>query len=74
MDVGVKRNDLLADWLPKDPIARTRRELIDLGTPEPELNQIEADARNEVEHSVQLARLAPWPNPNTLHEHVFVAR
>jgi pyruvate dehydrogenase E1 component alpha subunit len=74
MDVGVKRNDLLAEWLPKDPIARARQELIDLGTPEPELKTIEADARKEAKLSVQLARLAPWPNPDTLHEHVFVAR
>lgn len=73
-DVGVKRNDMLREWMPKDPIARTRRDLIAQGVSESELDEIEARARKEVQASVDLARLAPWPDASTVYDHIFVSR
>ena len=74
MDVGVMRNDMLKEWLPKDPIARAHGELLALGATDSELKGFEAQARQEVELSEKFARLADWPNPSTVHDHVFVTR
>lgn len=73
-DVGVKRNDMLKEWMPKDPIARTRRDLIAMGMNEANLDAIEAKARKEVQTSVDLAQVAAWPAPATVHDHIFVSR
>lgn len=74
MDVGVQRNDMLKEWMPKDPIAKTHRDLLALGVTEQSLVEIQAQARDEVMKSVEVARLAPWPEPGTVHDHVFVSR
>ena len=74
MDVGVKRNDMLKEWVTKDPILRTRIELLALGALESDLDEIEAHARFEVQESVALARQSSWPTPESVHDHVFVAR
>lgn len=73
-DVGVKRNDMLKEWMPKDPIARTRRDLIAMGAAESDLDKIETQIRIEVETSVELAREASWPDPATVFDHIFVPR
>jgi acetoin:2,6-dichlorophenolindophenol oxidoreductase subunit alpha len=73
MDVGVLRKDTLKEWIPKDPIARAHRELLARGFSDDELKEVESRARIEVKASVEPARSAPWPDPDTLHDHVFVA-
>lgn len=73
MDVGVLRKDMLHEWMPRDPIARVRRQLLSRGASETELNAVEAREREEVKSSVEVARLAPWPEVVTLRDHVFVA-
>lgn len=74
MDVGVKRRDELKDWLPKDPIARTRATLVRLGTSEEELDRIGRDVRAEVDDAVEFARRSPYPAAAEMHAHVFVSR
>lgn len=72
MDVGVKRRDELADWLPLDPIARSARELVGRGVGEAELERISGQARDEVQAALYAAREAPFPDVAELGEHVYV--
>lgn len=72
MDVGVKRNEMLADWLPRDPILRTRRALLDQGIARTALDGIEARARDEMEAAVAFAEQSPFPAADTVFDHIFV--
>jgi len=72
MDVGVKRKDELKDWLPRDPIARVRARLVEAGVGEATLAAVEAEIRAEIEDAVAFARRAPYPDPATLLDHVYV--
>ncbi len=74
MDVGVMRNEMLRDWLPKDPVARTGRRLEALGVAPERLKELEASARAEVARALEKARAAPWPDPSTVFDHVYVGR
>lgn len=74
MDVGVQRNQMLKEWMPQDPIARTHRELMALGVTEASLDELQAQAREEVWTSVDLARMSSWPDPASVYDHVFVPR
>lgn len=71
MDVGVKRKDELPEWLPKDPVARARALLSELGMPPEEFEQIEREIRAEVEEAVVFARQSPYPDQSELLDHVF---
>ena len=70
-DVGVKRRDELKEWLPRDPIQRTRDRLADRGMPADEFAGIEEAVRAEIEAAVRRAREAPCPDEGELTEHVF---
>jgi len=72
MDVGVKRNDELKEWMLHDPIARARTGLIARGVPQEELDRVKNDVAAEVEHAVQFARASPLPDENERFEFVFV--
>lgn len=74
MDVGVKRKDELKDWLPKDPVARARKRLLELALAEEEFRTIEQEIRDEVEEAVVFARQAPYPDPRELLSHVYSSR
>lgn len=74
MDVGVKRKDELKEWLPKDPVARGRARLTQLGVVEKEFDQIEQEIRAEVNEAVVFARQSPYPDQSELLEHVFHSR
>lgn len=71
IDVGVKRKDELKEWLPKDPVARTRARLLELGVLQEEFDQIEQEIRAEVEEAAVFARQSPYPDQSELLEHVF---
>ena len=71
MDVGVKRKDELKDWLPRDPVARARTSLIELGVPKEDFDRIEEQVRAEVEEAVTFARQSPYPHESELLDHVF---
>jgi acetoin:2,6-dichlorophenolindophenol oxidoreductase subunit alpha len=71
MDVGVKRKDELKDWLPKDPIARTRNRLLESGLSDERCREIEAAAVAEVEEAVGFARQSPYPDEREMTEHVW---
>jgi len=71
-DVGVKRSDELRDWLPKDPVARTRRQLVELGMTNAKIKQLERSVRLEIQNSIRFARESSYPSASELNDHVFV--
>jgi len=71
MDVGVKRKNELQEWLPRDPLARTRKNLLEKGVRESELGRVEEKVRAEIDETVRKAREAPLPDKSELMEHVF---
>ncbi len=71
MDVGVKRKDELKDWIPRDPIARARRLLLERGASGESLDTIGREAVEEVEDAVEFARNSPYPSPESVTDHVF---
>jgi len=74
MDVGVKRRDELQDWLPKDPVARTRATVLRAGASEDDLDRIGRDLRAEIDDAVEFARRSPYPAAAEMQAYVFVSR
>lgn len=74
MDVGVKRKDELKDWLPKDPIAAVRMNLLGLGISQDKLDTIEKDIQSQVDEAVIFARESPYPEKEEVLEHVFYSK
>lgn len=74
MDVGVTRAGELLEWLQKDPIARTRRELCDHGVTEDVFTAIDAEAVNEVARAITFAQESPYPDAIEVLQHVYWTR
>lgn len=72
MDVGVKRKDELQDWLPRDPIVRTQRLLLEQGMKKAKTEELEKDVRLEIENAIRFARESSYPPVTELKNHVFV--
>jgi pyruvate dehydrogenase E1 component alpha subunit len=71
MDVGVKRKDELHQWVPKDPVARTARLLVEAGVAESELEALRKAVVDEVQAAVGYARESPYPDEGELLAHVL---
>ena len=71
LDVGIRRKEELKEWMQKDPIARARAHLIELGMPKEEFDRIEQEIRAEIEEAVVFARQSPYPDQSELLDHVF---
>src|SRR4029453_6328421 len=56
MDVGVKRKDELNEWLPKDPIARSRGRLLEAGESDDGCDGVVRAAATEGEDGGGVAR------------------
>jgi len=72
MDVGVKRGDELKDWLPKDPLSRTKSQLLETGMAQDVVDQLEREVADEIQEAIQFARKSSFPHQNDLKNHVFV--
>jgi len=72
MDVGVKRKDELNEWLPKDPIARSRGRLLEAGESDHDCDGVVRAAATEVEDAVWFARESPYPGEAEMTKHVWV--
>jgi pyruvate dehydrogenase E1 component alpha subunit len=72
MDVGVKRGDELKDWLPKDPLARTKSQLLETGMAQGAVDELEREVTDEIQEAIQFARESSYPHQNDLKNHVFV--
>jgi pyruvate dehydrogenase E1 component alpha subunit len=73
LEVGEKRRQELAEWLPKDPIQRLRRQITSAGECFDELDRLEKEILTDLEAAVALARGAPVPDSSELHQHVYGA-
>jgi len=73
MDVGVKRKDEMKDWLPKDPLARSKSRWAEMGMQLSDLDQMEERVHKEVEEAILFARESPYPEKSELVDHVFVS-
>ena len=71
MDVGVKRQDELGEWLRKDPVAGARDRLVERGTALEEFERMSREVKAEVEAALAFARVSPYPDEGELLRHVF---
>ncbi len=72
--VGEHRRRELDEWLPKDPIMRLKRRLVDEGVSAQKLDAMAPVIRDEVEAAVAFARLSPSPDESDLLRHVYAPR
>lgn len=68
IDVGVRRRGELPDWLARDPIARTERELTHV-----DLTSYAAGIEDEIRAALAAARRAPLPSPTRVLDHTWEA-
>lgn len=73
-DVGVLRRDELKEWLPRDPVARARRKILENGTSESLLTDIESAVEAELDEAIAFARSSPYPAESSLEDHLFTER
>jgi TPP-dependent pyruvate/acetoin dehydrogenase alpha subunit len=73
MDVGVKRKDEMNDWLPKDPLSRSRTLCKEMGISSSDLDQMDERVKEEVQAAVLFARQSLYPGNDELLDHVFVS-
>lgn len=73
MDVGVARKDELKNWLIRDPIARARALLLDIGATAESAEEVEVRVRARLDAAIEVARQSPFPDSSTLEAHVFSA-
>lgn len=74
LEVGAHRRAELDEWLPKDPIARLTRVLLEEGRSEQELAGWCAAIQREVEAAVDFARTSPLPDDSDLFRHIYATR
>lgn len=73
MDVGVKRQDELAEWLKKDPVLRLRDRLRADDVGEARFDETERQVRREVMNALMFARESSYPLRDEVTRHVFSA-
>lgn len=69
-NAGYRSNEEFERWKVIDPVASQRKRLLAL-IPESELKNIEESVDSKVEHSLQIAKNAPFPDHGVLYEHVY---
>jgi TPP-dependent pyruvate/acetoin dehydrogenase alpha subunit len=74
LDVGEQRRRELEEWVPKDPIPRLRRRIVEAGGRVDELERIEQEVRADIEAAVYFARESPFPDSGELLQQVCVPR
>lgn len=68
---GYREEDPLEKRLERDPIKRLKQALLDAGTSETELAQIETEIRATVLDAIAFAQTAPFPAKDTLYTEVY---
>ena len=74
LDVGEQRRRELEEWLPKDPLPRLRRRIVEAGGRLDEFDTMEQEVRADIEAAVRFARDSPTPDPSELLQHVYGPR
>jgi len=73
MDVGVKRKDDLKEWLKRDPIQYSVKQLLEQGIASNQLDAIALEVKIAVEAAAAKARELSPPSSSTLIKHVYHA-
>ena len=74
-DVGYRTPEEVEEWKARDPITRYNGWLLENEEAGPEtLAEIEAEVKQMVSEAEEFARNSPWPEPDTVSEHVFNQR
>lgn len=74
ISVGENRRRELDEWMPKDPIPRLKRRLLDEGISAQELDALDPVIQGEIEAAVAFARASPLPDESDLFRHVYGPR
>ena len=73
MDVGVRRNDEIKEWLKRDPIAHCRGLLVAQGVSADEIEQMQQLVQQEVANAVRFATDSPHPSADDFAKFVYSA-
>lgn len=74
-DAGYRTQEEVEEWKTRDPITRYNEWLLHNEEAGPEtLAAIEAEVKVMVADAEEFARTSPWPEPDTVSEHVFNQR
>lgn len=60
----------LEDWMARDPLLRTERQLLEMGADAAELARRRQETADEIEDAVTRAKADTWPAPNDLYAHI----
>ncbi len=71
-DAGYRTQEEVEEWKERDPIKRYNEWLLENEEAGPEtLAEIEAEVRATVADAEEFARNSPWPEPDTVSDHIF---
>ena len=71
-DAGYRTPEEVEEWKERDPIKRYNEWLLENEEAGPEtLAEIEAEVRATVADAEEFARNSPWPEPDTVSDHIF---
>ena len=71
-DAGYRTQEEVDSWKARDPIPRYQKWLLENEEAgEEELAEIEAEVKQTVAEAAEFARNSPWPEPETVDEHIF---
>ncbi len=71
-DAGYRTQEEVEEWKERDPIKRYNEWLLENEEAGPEtLAEIEAEVRATVADAEEFARNSPWPEPDTVRDHIF---
>jgi len=71
-DAGYRTQEEVEEWKERDPIKRYNEWLLENEEAGPEtLAAIEAEVRATVADAEEFARNSPWPEPDTVSDHIF---
>lgn len=69
-----RSSDELDEWKQRDPLSIMRAHLIEQDADEAELDALEAEVAESIEVDIDQARQDPFPEPESLYDHVYVPR
>lgn len=71
-DGGYRTEEEVNDWKARDPIKAFADRLLKRDAIEPQaLEQIDREVAGQIEEAVEFATNSPWPDPDTVTDHIF---
>ncbi|MEV8230583.1 dehydrogenase E1 component subunit alpha/beta [Streptomyces sp. NPDC079167] len=69
-----RTEDELVEWKRRDPLILARARMAEAGIEARAADEVDAEIAREIEEAVTSARKAPYPEPGSLHDHVWAER